>query len=190
MAHFTGIGAGIYTDLAVATPAAELTVFPTTQAGFAALFATEIQNQGGTRAAGAFVRIKNVREFPPIGTPANIVNVPVYGAPTSSQVQGQSDAPTLELTLNYVSNDWGKDATTITSYMVGDGIQRVFRFSLLNAQPADYGHAAAKMGAVPNSSYFFIGRMEALQVNPQLTDANTATLTLSMQGQFYGAYTV
>ena len=65
MAHISSIGAGMYSDLAVATPATDFTAATLaaldTSAEFQALFATEIDTIGGTKAAGAFVRIKNVR---------------------------------------------------------------------------------------------------------------------------------
>lgn len=199
MAHITAIGASFFSDLAIATPATELSSSALAAlngaAGFQALFATEIANQGGTRASGAFTRILNVREFPAMGTPANVVNVPTYGSSTSSQVQGQSDAPSLEITLNFVPADWQTGGGSILGAMVGDGVQRVFRFVLMNSKPTGttataYSSTAGGVGTVPNTQYYWVGKVEALQVNPQLTDATTATLTLTMQGQYYGAYTV
>jgi hypothetical protein len=195
MAHIASIGAGMFSDMSVATPATDLTQSTLsaldTAAEFQALFATEIQTNGGTKAAGSFVRMKNVREFPSMGTPPNIVNVPVYGSKTSQQIQGQSDAPSIELTVNYVPADWASG--TILGSMVGDGKQYVFRFALLNAQPLSYasvsGTPASGIGSVQNSQYYWVGKVEALQVNPQLTDANTATITISIQSQFFGAYT-
>lgn len=195
MAHIASIGAGMFSDMAVATPATDFTQSTLsaldTAAEFQALFATEIQTNGGTKAAGSFVRMKNVREFPSMGTPPNIVNVPVYGSKTSQQIQGQSDAPSIELTVNYVPADWASG--TILGNMVGDGKQYVFRFALLNAQPLSYasvsGTPASGIGSVQNSQYYWVGKVEALQVNPQLTDANTATITISIQSQFFGAYT-
>jgi len=194
MAFPTSIGAGIFSDIAIATPIAPLTAPPANEAAWKALFATEAANVGGVAAAGAFVRIQNVREYPAIGTPANIVNVPVYGAPNSSQVQGQSDAPDLSLTLNYVASDWAP-AGTLLGPMVGDGVQRAFRFALLNAKPtatttAQYASTAPGLGTVPNAQFYWMGKLEALVVNPQLTDANQATLTLTIQGAFAGAYTI
>jgi len=195
MAHISGIGAGIYTDLSVALPTTDVTTFPTTAAGWQALFVTEIPTVGGTRAAGTFVSMDNIREYPPIGTPANIVNVPTYGQATSSQVQGQADAPSLELTLNYVSNEWGLDSTSLLAPLVGNGKQYPFRLAVMNAKPTGttataYASTAAGIGTVQNSQYYWVGKFEALTVAPQLTDANTATLTLSIQGQFWGAYTI
>jgi hypothetical protein len=185
----------MFSDMAVAMPTTDLNASQLaaldTAAEFQALFATEINAVGGVKAANTFVRLKNVREFPSMGTPPNIVNVPVYGARTSQQIQGQSDAPSIELTLNYVPADWA--AGTLLGATVGDGKQYVFRFALMNSQPASYASVAGTptngIGSVANSQYYWIGKIEALQVNPQLTDANTATVTISIQSEFFGAYT-
>lgn len=199
MAHITSIGAGMYSDLAVATPASDFTSSALaaldSAAEFQALFATEIESIGGTKAANTFVRIKNVREFPAMGTPPNVVNVPVYGSATSQQIQGQADAPSMEITLNYVPADWAKEASNILGSMVGDGKQYVFRFALMNSESTGagatkYASTAAGLGTVQNSQYYWIGKLEALQVTPQLTDANTATVTITIQSDFFGAYTV
>ena len=199
MAHINSIGAGMYSDLSVSVPASALTPAALaaldTATEFQALFANEIDSVGGTPAANTFVRIKNVREFPAMGTPPNVVNVPVYGSATSQQIQGQADAPSMEITLNYVAADWAKEAGNILGSIVGNGAQYVFRFSLLNAEPTGagatkYSSTAAGLGTVQNSQYYWIGKLEALQVTPQLTDANTATITLTIQSDFFGAYTV
>ena len=190
MAHITSIGAGMFSDLSVANPVTGVTNAIDTEAEFVALFATESDTPG----AGAFIRIKNVREFPSMGTPPNIVNVPVYGQKSSQQIQGQSDAPSLEITENYVPADWA--AGTVLGGMVTDGKLRAFRFTLLNtdslgATPATkYASVTAGLGTVGNSEYYWLGKLEAIQVNPQLTDANTATITFTIQSPFYGPYTV
>ena len=193
MAHITSIGAGLFSDLSVAASATD-PVFSTldTAAEFNALYATEIASVGGTKAANTFVRVANVREFPSMGTPPNIVNVPTYGQKSSQQIQGQSDAPNLEVTVNYVPSDWASG--TLLGDMVGDGKLHVFRFALLNAEPTGvsdtkYASTVAGLGTIQNSMYYWIGKLEALLVNPQLTDANTATVTMSIQSKFYGAYT-
>ena len=193
MAHISSIGAGMFSDLSIAAPLTD-PVFSTldTQAEFEALFATEINSAGGTKATNTFVRVANVREFPSMGTPPNIVNVPVYGQKSSQQIQGQSDAPNLEITVNYIPADWA--AGTILGDMIGNGKLAVFRFTLLNSEPtgngaAKYASTVAGIGTVQNSVYYWIGKAEALLVNPQLTDANTATLSLTAQSQFYGAFT-
>jgi len=199
MAHISSIGAGVFSDLAVATPATDFTTATLaaldTAAEFQALFANEIESVGGTKAANTFVRIKNVREFPSMGTPPNVVNVPVYGSKTSQQIQGQADSPTMEITLNFVAAEWAKESANILGSMVGDGKQYVFRFALMNAQPTGAGatkfaSTSAGVGTVQNSQYYWVGKLEALQVNPQLTDANTATVTITVQSEFFGAYTV
>jgi hypothetical protein len=196
MTHISTISAGIYSDLAVAHPTADISQATldalSSAANFQALFATEIATDGGTRGTNTFVRVKNVREFPALGTPANIVNVPVFGSSKSSQIQGQADSPSLEITLNYIPALW--ESTTLLGAMVGDGVQRCWRFTLLAAQPtltttAKYASTTAGLGSVQNSQYYWLGKLEALVFNPQLTDANTATLTLSMQSQLFGAFT-
>jgi hypothetical protein len=197
MTHLGSIGAGVFSDLAIATPETGLTATTLkaldTLSEFAAFFASEVENVGGVAASGAFVRVTNVREFPSLGVPPNIVNVPVFGSKTSFQTQGQSDSPSLEISLNFIASDWASTGTLLGA-MVGDGKLKLFRFALLNTEPAGsgatkYAQAAAGLGAVENSVYFFGGKVEALVIQPQLTDANQATLTLSMQTSFFGAYT-
>ena len=127
-----------------------------------------------------------------MGTSPNIVNVPTYGQKSSQQIQGQSDAPNLEITLNYVAKDWG--ASTKLGALVGSGKTVAFRFALLNTEPTGagdtkYASVTAGLGTVENAIWYWYGKIEALLVNPQLTDANTATLTLTCQSPFYGAYT-
>jgi hypothetical protein len=194
MGHIASIGAGLFSDLCVSTAALDavksaITANTGVEAAFKDLFATaDIDTT-------AF-RIANVREFPSMGTPPNIVNVPVYGSKTSQQIQGQSDAPSMEITLNFVASDWAAD--TDLGDLVADGKQHAFRFTMLNSEPPGYGSDSTNDGLggstaggteTENSQYFWIGKIEALQVNPQLTDANTATVTISVQSQFYGAYT-
>jgi hypothetical protein len=187
MAHISSIGAGIYSDLSVASAALPST--PGTASSWLSKFVIAdnvATSSDGPLADAKWVRIPNVREFPSMGSPPNIVNVPIYGQPMSQQVQGQADAPSLELTINFVPAEWA-DGTVLRS-LVGNGKSYMFRFALLNARPTAYGSEAAGLGTVQNSQYFWIGKVEALLINPQLTDANTATLTLSQQSDFYGAF--
>jgi hypothetical protein len=116
--------------------------------------------------------------------------VPVYGQKSNQQIQGQADSPTMELTLNLVSSDWADDATALLGSMVGDGNQYVFRFALLNSQPTGYASTALAIGTAENSQWYWIGKLEAFEVTPQLTDANTAKVTITMQSDLYGAYTI
>jgi hypothetical protein len=188
MAHINSIGAGLFSDLSVARPAIDIdfATFNPTENLLKAEFATEIA-ANGTPAAKTFIRIKNVREFPAMGTPPNVVNVPVYGAATSQQIQGQADAPSMEITLNFVATDWASN--TELGKMLGNSKQYLFRFALLNSQPVAYSSASGGLGTVPNTQYYWIGKIEAMQVTPQLTDANTATVTLTIQSEFFGAFT-
>lgn len=193
MAHLTAISPSVYADLAFAID----TLVPATYdaAGFNALFGSEVAvGSAASATAAEFRRIKNIREFPGIGTPANIVNVPVYGQDISAQIQGQADAPTLEITLNYVPVDW-QNAANYLGELVGSNTQRAFRLALMNDKPTAttataYASTAGGLGTVANSIWYWVGRIEAIVVNPQLTDAVTATLTLSTQTDFYGSYTV
>ena len=195
MSHISSIGASVFSDLSIALPATAPDMASLdTATEYQALFAKEIASSGGTREVGTFVRIKNVREFPAMGTPPNVVNVPTYGQKTSQQVQGQSDAPNMEITINFVASEWAKDVGNLLGNLVGDGIQYAFRFTLLNSEPTGagatkYASTSAGLGTVQNSQFYWIGKVEALQVNPQLTDATTATITLTLQSAMFGAYT-
>lgn len=199
MAHITSIGAGMFSDLSVAEATANLSSSAIaaldTAAEFQALFATEIASVGGTKAANTFIRVGNVREFPAMGTPPNVVKVPTYGSATSKQIQGQADSPTMEIKMNFVAADWAKEAGTLLGLMVGDGIQRVFRFTLMNSESTGSGSTkfsstVGGLGTVPNSQWYWAGKIEALMVQPSLTDANQATVTITVQTQFFGAYTI
>jgi hypothetical protein len=196
MAHINSIGAALFSDLSIAMPSSVPT-FNTldTAAELQALFATAIESVGGTKGANTFVRVKSVRSFPAMGTPANIVKVPTYGSKTSSTIQGQADAPQLEIDMNFVASEWTKDAGNLLGNAVGDGNQYVFRFTLLNAEPTGttdtkYASTVAGIGTVQNSQYYWIGKLEALMVTPSLTDATLAKITLSIQSPFYGAFTI
>jgi len=210
MAHISSIGAGLFSDLSVCLASDLTTVMASnaidTEAELIAGFKTEaasLVTAMAPYATGQFYRVGNARSFPAMGTPANIVKVPVYGSKTSSSIQGQSDAPQLEIDLNFKAADWAKGSIaaygaggTVLGNAVGDGNQYIFRFTLLNADSngavvaTKYASLPAGLGTVQNSSYYWIGKMEALMVTPSLSDANTAKLTMSIQSQFYGAFTV
>jgi hypothetical protein len=203
----TGLGAA-NTALIATLPAGNTT----------GLFVKEVSTSGEALLTYAntknYIRIRHVKEFPAIGTPANIVKVPNYGKKNSLQIQGQADSPTMELTLNYVPALWanntlngGTDATPIASFAkVGDGRVYLFRFTLLDTKPDGYNATPGTAGtatddsiaddgstplsAVENTSYYFLGKMEALEVTPSLTDAITAKLTIAVQSDVYGAFTV
>lgn len=175
MAHITSLSSGIfsYLDFHHVTPASSVN----TASHYAGLFVTAN--------ASNIKRIPSVREFPSIGTPANIVNVPVYGQNTSSQVQGQSDAPSLEVTVNYVPND-------MTDFHGLIGTQGAFRFMLSEQSCGLAASLATASTALTygNTEFYFTGKIEAILVNPALTDATTATVTLSTQSDFFGPATL
>lgn len=209
MAHITSIGAAIYTTLSISAAPADISNLPKSQA------AADLQySQGGiwytdntgtvlnTPAADGFLRITNVKEFPSMGIPANVTNVAEYGSALSMQIQSQADAPTLELTLNYIPADWANNA------MYGgasaprvNGDIHLFRFTLAAAPIASFkagfhanasaivGPATSWASTVENSSYYFLGKLEALESTPNLTDALTAKLTISVRSSIYGAFT-
>jgi hypothetical protein len=148
-----------------------------------------------------FEEIKNIRDMPSFGTPANIVKVPVYGQAQTQSIGAQSDAPDLELTINYIPSAWAKNnasfATTGTlGDAVGDGIAKVFQFALLPAKaPALTTALTAGIGGtlaspVPNALIYFVGKIESLLVNPSRDDASTATVALSIQSDFFGPFTI
>jgi hypothetical protein len=172
MAHISSLGAGIFSYLDIysgaSNPASE------TATGYAGLFVS------GNSAD--IDRMPSVREFPSIGTPANIVNVPVYGQNTSSQIQGQADAPTLEVTVNYVAND-------MTDFHTLIGTEVYFRFMMCSAA-VDLTTSLGATLATDNTEFYFKGKIEAILVNPALTDATTATVTLSAQSDFFGPATI
>ena len=196
MAHINTIGASMFSDLAVSKDTTQIGVItPKIAAGTVAQTDFESAFQAADFTANTAIRIRNVREFPSMGTPPNVVNVPVYGSKTSQQIQGQADANSMEITMNYVPADWASNSTL--GALVGDGKLYCFRFTLMNADPTTqagntegYASSAAGLGTTQNSEYYFMGKIEALLVNPQLTDATTATLTITLQSALYGAYTL
>lgn len=185
MAHISSLGAGIFTYLDMVTES--IPSGTDTAAEYAALFVgstpgTADTADGQVTGVANHVRMPSVREFPSIGTPANIVNVPVYGQNTSSQVQGQADAPTLEVTVNYVPSDM-EDLHSLI------GKQIAFRF-MLTEEACTQDEAANTTLAKANTEFYFTGKIEAILVNPALTDATTATVTLSAQTDFVGPATI
>jgi len=175
MAHITTLGAGIFSYLDIYSGSVAASV--DTASEFAGLFVTAN--------ASDVKRMPSVREFPSIGTPANIVNVPVYGQNTSSQVQGQADAPSLEVTVNYIADD-------MTDFHALIGTEVAFRF-LMSSQSCDLSASldtANTALSYGNTEFYFRGKIEAILVNPALTDATTATVTLSAQSDFFGPATL
>jgi hypothetical protein len=212
------------------TGAADLPSSITGTVGWGGLFQTNLSTAASTAISGgtstadakAYVRLTHVKEFPAMGTPANIVNVPIYGRKNSLQIQGQADSPTMEITVNYVPNMWaggelkgGIDTAPVASSIkVGDGKVYLMRFSLLNKEPKGYNaslrsatsstanstdensigesvtNATNGTAEVQNSSFYFLGKIETIEVTPSLSDATTAKITIAMQSDLVGAYTI
>ena len=147
MAHISTLGAGIFTYLDIFT--GTIPAGTDTAAECAALF---VGTTPGTADAD-HVRMPSVREFPSIGTPANIVNVPVYGQKTSSQVQGQSDAPTLDVTVNYIAADM-EDLHDLI------GQQTIFRFMMTESACTQDEGAGSTLNKA-NTEFYFKGKIEA-----------------------------
>jgi hypothetical protein len=232
MAHINSIAAAMFSDLSVVGKPHDQTSFNLvsvlkeissgelkgtgtgglSSAGQLIATAGLFQTENAVADSGGFVRITNVKEFPAMGTPANVVKVPEYGAKTSKQIQGQADSPTMELTLNFVPELWKENklsySTGVSSpIVIGDGNVYLFRFTLLSQEPEGYkaitdivsadgdaigggGITSSVAGAVKNSSYYFLGKFEALEVTTSLTDAMSAKLTITVQSDIRGAFTV
>ena len=174
MAHISNLTAGIYTSLCYNSTAGALSTMDTS-AELVALFAT------------APVEIQKIREFPEFGNPANIVNVPVYGQPVTSQVSGQADQNTMEFTINYIPSD-----LAALQALVQNGLVYAFQIALASARPANFQQVATTgiaTGSVANTVFNFAGKFEAITVVPSLTDALTCKLTISMQTPLFGPAT-
>ena len=158
---------------------------------------------------GVYTYIPNMREAPEFGVPPSLVNVPEFGSLTSKQVQGQADPTNIEVAINYVPAYWTDDKL---SGMI-DGKSRLMAIVLANAEPAGYALAgrgtngatvaspaadatpivgwasSAVANNVQNSIVFFVGEFSALQFQPNLADANQATLTVALKSSFSDAFT-
>lgn len=163
MALISNIGAGIFTTLKFKADSSY--TLPTNDTTHQAFIASGSGDFDGA------TEVTNIREFPSFGKPANIVNVPQYGQSVSSQIQGQSDAPTMEFTLNYVPGS--HDAIQA---LVQDGNTYVFQLDVKNAETGD------------NAAFYVKGQIASFEVSPNLTDSNQATLTMSTQGDYVGPF--
>lgn len=207
MPNISSIGAGIYTSLAfIDQDVVDGAGTPGTTVGrgaapsvWAGLFETRGTTAGlnegdkvpytvGTHAK-AFGRI---REFPNLGIPANVVNVPQYGQGSSSQIAGQSDAPSLDFTFNYVPTEHAFISTLRES-----GENRLFRIRLSNAQQVeDTGGVIlpfeSKEAATSNmrefSDFYLFGSVASFEIVPNLTDSNQLNVTLTIDGEMGGPY--
>lgn len=163
MALISNIGAGIFTKLKYKADSSY--TLPTNDSEHQTFIAS------GTGDFDGATEVTNIREFPSFGKPANIVNVPNYGQSVSSQIQGQSDAPTLEFTLNYVPS-----VHDTIQGLVQDGNTYVFQLDVKNASTGD------------NAAFYVKGQIASFEVSPNLTDSNQATLTLSTSTDYVGPF--
>jgi hypothetical protein len=204
MPNISSIGAGIYTSLAYIDLDVQDGAGDSTHVGrgddvsvYAGLFETRSSTSGlnagdkvtwtkGTDAA-AFGRI---REFPNLGIPANVVNVPQYGQGASSQIAGQSDAPSLDFTFNYVPTEHAFISTLRDS-----GENRLFRIRLSNAQQVeDTSGVILPFETVDGagsdmrefSDFFLFGAVASFEIVPNLTDSNQLNVTLTIDGEMRG----
>jgi len=225
MPNITSIGAGIYTSLAYVT---NTVVEGTPTAGEVSRDETgdewrvEFETRTTPGAAGDNIPVAwaatanarafgRIREFPNIGIPANIVNVPQYGQPSSSQVVGQSDPPNLDFTFNYVPS---------IHYFIDDlrasGETKLFRIRLSNGElvksqggtaanesggtdgagsadvqlPYEWQNGAGDDGSTIRefSDFYLFGSVASFEIVPALTDANQVNVSLTIQGQLSGPW--
>jgi len=190
MAHITSIGASKFTSLDYVPNTANSAT--STAAALHGLF---VSNSSTILAAAdatdetpdsAAVHVGNIREFPSLGTPANVVNVPVYGQASSSQVSGQSDAPSLEFTVNYVPSEHSALDTLRKS-----ATRLCFRVRIADADitTAASGITTADSGDKYADFYFF-GTVASFEITPSLSDSLQATLAVTIEGDFNGPFSL
>ena len=219
MPNISSIGAGIYTSLAYMdmpvvatagtagvsvgrgdTPSVWASEFETRKtADYSGLTEGDLLNwEPGNATQDANVLLRDakafgrIREFPNLGIPANVVNVPQYGQGSSSQIAGQSDAPSLDFTFNYVPSDHG-----FISDMRESGEAHLFRVRLSNAEQVEEALGLItpheiKSGTTSDmrefSDFYFFGSVASFEIVPNLTDSNQLNVTLTIDGEMAGPY--
>jgi len=190
MAHITSIGASKFTTLdfventANDAKSAAVDLHALFADNSVTILATELPTD--ETIVAEVKHVGNIREFPSLGTPANIVNVPVYGQATSSQVSGQSDAPSLEFTVNYVPSahanlDVLRKANTRLCYRV-------------RITDADVTTDAAGVLTADNvdkfADFYFFGTIASFEISPSLSDSLQATIAVTIEGDFNGPFSL
>ena len=188
MAHITSIGAAKFTTLDYVPNTANNA--NSTAADLHALFvsnsSTAIAGGADETVEAAVVHVGNIREFPSLGTPANVVNVPVYGQATSSQVAGQSDAPTLEFTLNYVPADHAAIDTLRKA-----NTRLCFRVRISDADiTTDADGVMLADDSDKFADFYFFGTVASFEISPSLSDSLQATMALTIEGDFSGPFSL
>lgn len=200
MPNISAINSSIYTALDYVTTTVDDSLRGQLPYQWVALF--ETLGAGDAVSATATARaFGNIREFPNLGVPANVVNVPQYGQPSSSQVTGQSDAPSLDFVFNYIPT---KHA--FVDDLRADGTLRLMRVRLSAAElvtATDGGTnssggtdgAGADGVALPKKSggtmgqfsdFYFFGSVASFEIVPALDDAMQLNVTLTIDGQLTG----
>jgi hypothetical protein len=193
MPNITSIGAGMYTSLAyIDLPCVEGAAADATEVGkgdTAAEWIAYFEATGTPWTVGADAKaFGRIREFPNLGVPANVVNVPQYGQPVSSQITGQSDAPSMDFTFNYVPEEH-----KFIAEMRESGETFLFRVRLSNAKQAvDVDGVNLPLlddGALREfSDFYFFGSVASFEVVPNLTDSNQLNATLTIDGGMSGPH--
>jgi len=188
MAHISNIGAAKFTtlDYVPNTAANANSAAADLHALFASNSSTAIAGGADEAVEAAVVHVGNIREFPSLGTPANVVNVPVYGQATSSQVSGQSDAPTLEFTLNYVPADHASiDALRKAATRL------CFRVRIADADiTTDASGVMLADDSDKFADFYFFGTVASFEIAPSLSDSLQATMALTIEGDFSGPFSL
>ena len=187
MAHINNIGASIYTriDYVPGSLTTDNRANPAQLIGkFESSAPTDTTAAALVSTAGEVpVAIEGIREFPSLGTPSNIVNVPQYGQSISSQIQGQADAPSLEFTFNYIpTNHFTLDA------LRKSGQNLVFRVRLSNTEDGGVQATPAANSDTEYEDIYFQGTIASFEIVPALTDATQANLALTIDGDFEGPF--
>jgi len=183
MAHIDNIGASIYTRIDY-VPGNISTGDRANPAQLAGKFEDQAPTTTTAGTTDSFVvAIEGIREFPSLGTPSNIVNVPQYGQSISSQIQGQADAPSLEFTFNYIPTN---HAALDTLRKAGTNL--VFRVRLSNTEDGGVQDTPAEDGTAEYEDIFFQGTIASFEIVPALTDATQANIALTIDGDFEGPF--
>jgi len=207
MPNISAINASIYTGLDFLEAPVTTTLRQQAPYEWAALF-EEVTDTAGTGTLNQVTATADarafgqIREFPNLGIPANVVNVPQYGQATSSQVSGQSDAPSLDFVFNYVP--------TIHAFindLRSEGTQRLMRVRLaasegIRATDGGTNASGGTDGAGANgvtlpyfdsvdgmrefSDFYFFGSVASFEIVPALDDAMQLNITLTIDGNLFG----
>jgi len=190
MAHITSIGASKFTTLDFVPNTADSA--NSTSGALHALFASNSTAILAASAAtdetpeSAVKHVGNIREFPSLGTPANIVNVPVYGQSSSSQVSGQSDAPSLEFTLNYVPSTHAN-----LDVLRKANTRLCFRVRITDAAiTVDGNDVMTADNADKFADFYFFGTIASFEISPSLSDSLQANIALTIEGDFSGPFSL